>query len=255
MIEGTCGSMGSSIASLEALEDWSPVLAQVIAQYTGSASLLVQAWELRRLCDHVFVNCLLNDRDFALFDSFLPEHREIICHELRRLAHESLHRYQCEREQKVERQAQVWKLCLDLLGERCCQEVADLARWGLHVLRDTTLVEHLIDKHLNLRTPENVYLFADCCEERIAAFREEVLRYRSYQQVCTDRLRSDLRHSGEVLEAYALLGLPSSASFDSIRQRFRELALEHHPDRGGDGAVMQEINRAYALLRERLKCS
>ena len=39
---------------------------------------------------------------------------------------------------------------------------------------------------------------------------------------------------------------------ENIKTRYRELALEHHPDRGGDLAIMQEINRQY---HERLKAS
>ncbi len=30
-----------------------------------------------------------------------------------------------------------------------------------------------------------------------------------------------------------------------IKKRYRKLAMEHHPDRGGDTATMQEINAAY----------
>lgn len=35
-------------------------------------------------------------------------------------------------------------------------------------------------------------------------------------------------------------------SLEDIRNRYRQLALKHHPDRGGDTATMQEINRQYA---------
>ncbi len=45
---------------------------------------------------------------------------------------------------------------------------------------------------------------------------------------------------------WEVLGVPSSASPEAIRLAHRELALLHHPDRGGDVARMVEINRAYA---------
>lgn len=32
---------------------------------------------------------------------------------------------------------------------------------------------------------------------------------------------------------------------ESIKSRFRELAMQHHPDRGGDTRTMQDINAAY----------
>lgn len=38
----------------------------------------------------------------------------------------------------------------------------------------------------------------------------------------------------------------------AIKKRYRVLALEHHPDRGGDVAVMQEINAEFkAALSDR----
>ncbi|NEP10246.1 MAG: hypothetical protein F6K14_08505 [Symploca sp. SIO2C1] len=39
---------------------------------------------------------------------------------------------------------------------------------------------------------------------------------------------------------------------EKIKTRYRELALQHHPDRGGNLETMQEINRQY---HERLKAS
>ncbi len=48
---------------------------------------------------------------------------------------------------------------------------------------------------------------------------------------------------------HCLFGLPQRASQAQIRQRYRELALEFHPDRrGGDQSLMQEINAAYQRL-------
>jgi len=32
---------------------------------------------------------------------------------------------------------------------------------------------------------------------------------------------------------------------EEIKKRYRQLAMKHHPDRGGDTATMQEINRQY----------
>ncbi len=49
-----------------------------------------------------------------------------------------------------------------------------------------------------------------------------------------------------------VLDVPPHAPTDAIRARYRELAREHHPDRGGDAARMTEVNAAYqAAMRER----
>lgn len=47
---------------------------------------------------------------------------------------------------------------------------------------------------------------------------------------------------------HAVLGLAPNASPDAIKTRYRELAHEHHPDKGGDTERMTEINAAYEKL-------
>jgi curved DNA-binding protein CbpA len=49
-------------------------------------------------------------------------------------------------------------------------------------------------------------------------------------------------------DPYATLGVSRGACADTIRDAFRSLASEHHPDRGGDPSVMAAINVAYELL-------
>jgi len=47
---------------------------------------------------------------------------------------------------------------------------------------------------------------------------------------------------------YATLGVPRTAAADEIKQAFRKLASQHHPDKGGDTKKFQEIQAAYAVL-------
>jgi hypothetical protein len=51
---------------------------------------------------------------------------------------------------------------------------------------------------------------------------------------------------------YVVLGVPSHASTEQVNDKYRTLAKQHHPDRGGDEAKAKEINAAYeAFKRER----
>jgi curved DNA-binding protein len=51
-----------------------------------------------------------------------------------------------------------------------------------------------------------------------------------------------------VKDYYKILGVDRSASSDAIKQAYRRLASKHHPDKGGDKAVFQEIQEAYNVL-------
>lgn len=47
---------------------------------------------------------------------------------------------------------------------------------------------------------------------------------------------------------YKILGIEKNASSDEIKAAFRRLAMEHHPDRGGNSEKFKEINEAYQVL-------
>jgi DnaJ-domain-containing protein 1 len=49
-------------------------------------------------------------------------------------------------------------------------------------------------------------------------------------------------------QALAVLGLPPTATPQQIKRRYRSLAKQYHPDRGGDQRQMQKIIAAYELL-------
>lgn len=52
---------------------------------------------------------------------------------------------------------------------------------------------------------------------------------------------------------YEVLGVDKSASADDIKKAYRKLALEHHPDKGGDSEKFKEANEAYETLKDPAK--
>lgn len=52
-------------------------------------------------------------------------------------------------------------------------------------------------------------------------------------------------------EYLAVLQLSEAADAAQIREQYRRLAMQHHPDRGGDTEMLQRINAAYAALTGR----
>lgn len=49
-------------------------------------------------------------------------------------------------------------------------------------------------------------------------------------------------------DLYSILGVNKNAPQDEIKRAYRKLAMQHHPDRGGDQALFQEIQQAYDIL-------
>lgn len=52
------------------------------------------------------------------------------------------------------------------------------------------------------------------------------------------------------MDHYNTLGVPREATADEIKKAYRKLAMEHHPDKGGDINKFQEINNAYETLSD-----
>lgn len=55
----------------------------------------------------------------------------------------------------------------------------------------------------------------------------------------------------EVLDYYETLGVDSAASLAEIRNNFRVLVIQGHPDRGGDPTKFHKLNEAYGILSDK----
>ena len=52
------------------------------------------------------------------------------------------------------------------------------------------------------------------------------------------------------MDYYKRLGINKNASQDEIKKAYRNLAKTHHPDRGGNQKMFQQINEAYDTLKD-----
>ncbi len=52
------------------------------------------------------------------------------------------------------------------------------------------------------------------------------------------------------LNYYHLLEIPKDATLDQIKKAYRRLALQHHPDKGGDENYFKQISEAYQILSD-----
>ena len=54
-------------------------------------------------------------------------------------------------------------------------------------------------------------------------------------------------------DPYQILKVHPSAKLEDIKKAYRKLVKIHHPDKGGDSAVMLEINSAWEILKKKHK--
>jgi len=52
---------------------------------------------------------------------------------------------------------------------------------------------------------------------------------------------------------YEVLGVQTNADKAQIKKAYRKLAMEHHPDKGGDENKFKEVNEAYSILSDDVK--
>ena len=56
-------------------------------------------------------------------------------------------------------------------------------------------------------------------------------------------------------DLYARLGVAKDASESDIKKAYRKLALQSHPDKGGDADTFKTFAEAYAVLSDKEKCA
>ena len=49
---------------------------------------------------------------------------------------------------------------------------------------------------------------------------------------------------------YDILGVSKNATFEEIKAKYKSLAQQHHPDKGGDSELFKQIKNAYEILSD-----
>ena len=131
----------------------------------------------------------------------------------------------------------------------------------------TNLCCELCDSPMSCQTPPgkgkavHYYHCARCGRWVASTYGEELMRAHT-ARVQPERLAQAPYDLGSLKERlgrwlanldesdpYFVLGVPPSATEETVKSRFKELALVHHPDHGGDPAQMRRFLRAYDQIR------
>jgi len=52
------------------------------------------------------------------------------------------------------------------------------------------------------------------------------------------------------MDYYKILGIERTATQEDIKESYRKLVMEHHPDKGGDPEKFKQLNEAYEILKD-----
>jgi curved DNA-binding protein len=55
------------------------------------------------------------------------------------------------------------------------------------------------------------------------------------------------------MDYYSILGIARNTSPEDIKKAYKKLAMQHHPDRGGDVTIFQQVQEAYETLSDPIK--
>lgn len=61
-----------------------------------------------------------------------------------------------------------------------------------------------------------------------------------------------MSQSDSIKDYYSILGASEDASPREIERLYKQRAVRHHPDRGGDEEEMKSLNEAYAMLKDEM---
>ena len=64
------------------------------------------------------------------------------------------------------------------------------------------------------------------------------------------RQRRQQRSAQPVVDHYSILGVSRNADANTIKSAYRRLALQHHPDKGGDPEMFRKVQEAWEELRD-----
>jgi len=59
-----------------------------------------------------------------------------------------------------------------------------------------------------------------------------------------------VRTISKCMDYYSILGVNKNASDKDIKSAYRKLAMQHHPDKGGDAQKFSKISEAYEILKD-----
>ena len=200
--------------------------------------------------------------DFSVFQGFAIADQELIRNEIAayaaREALDALIGYRLRNWAAIGLQSPKWELYQSLVRDYYEQTISQERREQIEE------VEGALAETTNL-TPKAIHaicvgeLFFEVDEIRLMSkvrlnkYLEGVCQQRGRRRDRGERRNQLLKMSDALQDSFQFFGLTYPTDLSALRERYRQLALSYHPDKGGSLEMMQQLNTAYRRISDYLR--
>lgn len=218
---------------------------------------LVAACDLGRLSDFY-----RHKLDFSVFQGFDIVDQELIRVEIAayaaREALDALIGYRLRNWAAIGLQSPKWELYQNLVRDYYEQTVSQERRDQIEEIEGAvTEATNLTQAAIHARCVGDLFFEVDeirlMSKVRLDKYLEGFFHQRGERKDRGGKRHQLLSMPDALQDSFAFVGLTYPTDLNALRERYRQLALSYHPDKGGSLELMQQLNTAYRRISDYLR--
>ena len=200
--------------------------------------------------------------DFSVFQGFDIADQELIRIEIAayaaREALDALIGYRLRNWASIGLQSPKWELYQNLVQDYYEQTVSQERRERIEGVEDTlTQTTDWTSTEIHARCVGELFFEVDeirlMSKVRLDKYLEGICQQSGEQRDEGGRRRRLLSMSDALQDSFRFFDLTYPTDLNELRERYRQLALSYHPDKGGSLELMQRLNTAYRQISDYLR--
>ena len=230
---------------------------------TWDAAFIKPSMSLASTCHiEVLSDFYRRELDFAIFQGFDAADQELIQSEISAYAArevlDALIGYRLRNWAAIGLQAPKWELYQDLVQDYYEQTISQERRDRIKdVEQNLAQTTTLMSAEIHARCVGELFFEVDqirlMSKYRLDKYLEGICRQVTGQSDSGERRHQQLNMPDALRDSFQFFGLTYPIDLNALRERYRQLALSYHPDKGGSLEMMQQLNTAYRRISDYLR--
>ena len=200
--------------------------------------------------------------DFAVFQGFDTADQKLIRDEIAayaaREALDALIGYRLRNWASIGLQSPKWDLYQSLVQDYYEQTISQERREQIEEVEDALAeTTNWTPQAIHARCVGELFFEVDeirlMSKVRLDRYLEGVCQQRGGRRDRGGRRNQLLNMSDALQDSFRFFGLTYPVDLNALRERYRQLALSYHPDKGGSLEMMQRLNTAYRRISDHLR--